>query len=65
MINITINKQDYNLCNDFKDITIAKAIDVCNIPIPDNLKQYYKLIAEALNEPNAEKQQDIIKQIFP
>jgi hypothetical protein len=27
-------------------------------------EQYYKLIAEALNEPNAEKQQDIIKQIL-
>jgi len=27
-------------------------------------EKYYKLIAEALNEPNAEKQQDIIKQIL-
>jgi hypothetical protein len=27
-------------------------------------EQYYKLITEALNEPNAEKQQDIIKQIL-
>ena len=27
-------------------------------------EQYYKLIGEALNESNAEKQQDIIKQIL-
>jgi hypothetical protein len=66
MISVKINGKDYQIKNDWKDITIQEAASVLNIKIPDSLKKCYDVSFQSSHLPEEEynkKVDEVTKEI--